>query len=252
MYQLAVVIPVYGQFDIAVATVKSLAMHATVPTLAIVVDDYSPNRPLDMAARYEAAVAGSEVSLLYHEHTRNFGISGSWNWGLMQANELEIPYSVAGNSDILFTHQWWFELQTALDNGYDLVGPITNAPGDQKSQNVDRYFPGYRITDEPVYLNKVAEYVRENHQGVRIETSINGFFMMGRREVWLRHTSAKKEVFSPKLRMLGSEYHLQKRLHQLGQKTGIVPGSFIFHYRSLSRGLARKGAQNAGFYRPTR
>lgn len=250
MSQLAVIFPVYGQFDYALDSLRTLARHANgLPTLAIVVDDFSPSRPANIQQEYLKAVAGSSVELLYHEHTRNFGISGSWNWGLLQANQREIPYTVAGNSDVLFTPKWWEPLIKALENGYSMVGPITNAPGDQKSQNVDRYFPGYRVTDDDRYLLKVADYVAEHHANKVIETSVNGFFMMAAREVWLRHTHERtRAVFSPKLRMLGSEYHLQKRLHSIGQKTGIVPSSFIFHYRSVSRGLSR-GAQNAGHFR---
>jgi hypothetical protein len=131
-----------------------------------------------------------------------------------------------------------------LSRSFNLVGPVTNAPGwnrdgriGEKRQNVFHYFPEYVVQDDPVYLSTVSSYLRANYQIEEVvESAINGFFLMAKTDTWWTGAYDSKNVFSPFFPMDGNEDELQARWLQLGRHIGYVPSSFIFHYRAVSRG----------------
>ena len=60
--------------------------------------------------------------------------------------------------------------------------------------------------------------------------------MLARTDVWWKGKFDKQYVFDPRKKMAGNEDELQKRWKRIGQRSGFVPSSFIFHYRSVTRG----------------
>lgn len=218
--------------------------------IAIVVDDGSK----DWTAAYEQeliAIAGSygkPIHLIHFE--KNGGLTRSWNYGLAKAEQLKAAYAIAGNNDIIFTPDWYQGLIEATAKGYSLIGPVSNAPGitAQGSQEVQRYIPNYRLSDNPEVLKQQSAYLRNKYKSVVKPTVINGFFQFARMECWIKGKYSKDYFYrpsnpfrkngkrNPTPLMTMNEDELQDRWHKLGMKSCIALDSFIFHYRSVTRG----------------
>jgi glycosyltransferase involved in cell wall biosynthesis len=173
----------------------------------------------------------------------NNGLTRSWNWGLQMAKSMGATYTIAGNSDILFSPHWHEGLIYNLENGYHLVGPVTNTPGptNRGRQKIHHFYPKYKVSDDAVEIAKVAEHLRETQEmAAAVRININGFFMMARTDVWWSGAYNQNVVFNPKHKMTFNEDELQRRWSKLKRKVGFVPRSFIFHYRAVSRGDRHK------------
>lgn len=242
--EIAVIIPVYNNYIYARRACLSLFKYSEIPCHALVVDDASPEfSQVDWSAWYKDL---PEEKITYYRFKANGGLTRSWNWGLQAARERGSRYAVCGNSDILFTPNWDVPLTYHADKSCALVGPVSNAPGmtNKGRQSVQKYFPGYRVTDDPEYLARVSAYLKRTYPKDTVVTgvSINGFFMLASTKTWWEGAFDEKHVFDPRKRMTGNEDELQRRWHRRKMRSGFVPTSFIFHYRSVSRGSRFRSA----------
>ena len=243
---ICVIVPVYGQLAYARRTLASLFAKSPWAT-AVVVDDASPDWNTDWLKGFDPA------KIKVYRYPKNGGLTRSWNAGFQLAKAFNPQYIVAGNADILFTAGWWRALLAAMAQGYDLVGPISNAPGvtaPRKSQHVSTYVSDYRVTDDPAYLDQVAARAYSTYvtSARVVEAPINGFFMMAETATWRKYSYSPELIFPPLITrmpsgrknrtplMTGQEDFLCARIRAAGGRTAIVPGSFIWHYRSVSRG----------------
>lgn len=226
--------------------------------LAIVVDDASRNWP----PRYETDLRllaekypGSGLHI--KRHTKPGGLTRSWNAGLSMAERLGVEYAIPANNDILFTPGWSDGLIRALASGYNLVGPVSNAPGvtAKGRQDVKKHLPEYELTDAGESLQRTAAALREKHSGKVLPSKVNGFFLMAAMSSWVKNKYSRTHFFRPVNRHMpsgrvnpdplncGNEDEWQSRAGKLGMKFGIALDSFIFHYRSVTRGSRHcKGA----------
>ena len=84
-----------------------------------------------------------------------------------------------------------------LDAGYDLVGPVTNAPGTEKLQDVRRYLKGYKPTDNYADLQNISGLLAQDYMGTVIQGPLNGFCMMVRMLTWWRTPTMRSTSSSP-------------------------------------------------------
>lgn len=245
---IAFILPLYGSFDYGRLAAQSF--FATTPEelnpILITLDDASPGYDQqDWSAWYAGLPRARCHHVRWHE---NAGLTRSWNFGLWLARELRMRYAVAGNSDVVMTPGWYAGLTSVLDQGLvDLAGPVTNAPGRTRqqppTQNVAAHLAGYELSDDPAVLAQQAELLRSLYPPAHvIVDNINGFFMMATVEKWWQGAFNPTFVFDPSRRMTGNEDELQRRWKRLGRKAGYVPSSFVFHYRSVTRGDSFKTA----------
>ncbi|AGA28660.1 putative glycosyltransferase [Singulisphaera acidiphila DSM 18658] len=244
--RIALVCPTYGQFDYAMRTIESFARHTEDP-LTIVVDDASPDWG---DPDWQEFLGADALPIVVHRFPENGGLTRSWNWGIHRAIMQGADYVIAGNSDILFCEGWQHGLIHALESGYALAGPLSNAPGRTATvkAHVANYVPGYRLTDDPAYLDSLSRTLQARYQGLVVEARVNGFFQMARAEVWLAGRFDEAHVYRPRNDlqpngmpnpdplMTSNEDELQNRWARLGWRFAVCPSSFIFHYRAVSRG----------------
>jgi glycosyltransferase involved in cell wall biosynthesis len=242
---IAFVCPTYGQFGYAIKAIRSFLRYTPNPT-AIVVDDASPGWE-DPAWR--AFLDSILPRRIVHRFPDNGGLTRSWNLGIRRALSSGVDYIIAGNSDILFCRGWYRGLIAALNSGYALAGPVSNAPGPTSLglADVTRYCREYVVTDECSYLDSLSEALQSRFRGQVAEARINGFFQMARGETWWDgrfddgHIYRPINIFSgdvpnPTPLMTYNEDELQARWAGKGWKSAVCPSSFIFHYRSATRG----------------
>jgi GT2 family glycosyltransferase len=245
MPELTIVLPTFGHFDFARRAAESLfAVTPQIDLQCLVVDDCSPDwDSVDWSA-------WPQDRLERHHFNEWAGLTRSWNWGLSRARELGSRYAVCTNSDILFTPGWFEPLRDAIEAGVSLAGPLSNAPGYLPTQDIERHLPGYRLTDDPAVLADYATALRARYPGnCHKPAHVNGFFMMAKTDVWWSGAFDAQHVFDPKHRLTGNEDELQTRWKKMNRACCYVPSSFIFHYRSVSRGFPKLG--NKGAFRPT-
>lgn len=251
VFQVAAVIPTFKHFEYAKRAVRSF-LEATPGSLAILVDDGSPDWPGDFVVR---TWADPKRFLIHRFPQNNQDLTRSWNKGLEMARDAGAIYTVVTNSDVMFIDGWWPSTQYALDNGCHLAGPITNAAGHRKQQSWKNYCVNPMVKDDVGYLIKVSSNIRKQHGN---KTSIdvrglNGFCMVARTDVWWDRPYGPTTPFDPRYKMEKNEDKLAARWRKLSRRISIVPGSFVFHYRGVSRGgLAIRGEQGKGHYRPKR
>ncbi|SIO66413.1 Glycosyltransferase, GT2 family [Singulisphaera sp. GP187] len=244
--RIALVCPTYGQFDYAMRTIESFSRHTADPW-TFVVDDASPDWG---DPNWQEFLGAGALPITVHRFPENGGLTRSWNWGIRTAVARGADYVIAGNSDILFCEGWHHGLIHALESGYALAGPITNAPGRtaMAQAHVATYYPGYQLTDDPAYLDFLSGELRTHYRNRVVEARVNGFFQMARAEVWLTGQFDEAHIYRPRNDfypsgapnptplMTFNEDELQNRWFHRGWRFAVCPSSFIFHYRAVSRG----------------
>jgi GT2 family glycosyltransferase len=240
--ELLFILPTYGHFAYARRCLESFVNHTPQDMYyVLVIDDGSP----DWFEQRTQDWPFLPVSYIHYTH--NLGLTRSWNHGLSLARRLGFEYTLCGNSDLLFTDGWYEPMKDALET-FDLVGPVTNAPGHASWQNVNHVYD-FQLSDDPQYLNKVALSLRGYKQPAVSCRFVNGFCLMAKTKTWWANAFDRDFVFDPKCRLTGNEDELQKRWNRRGCKIGFVPRSFVFHYRSVSRPQALSQPESTGAYR---
>ena len=250
MTRIGFICPTHREEDLHEYTSAALRsfFQTTSNGVAIVVDDASPGWEPIHASHLKglAEYAGQECFTFHYEEWG--GLTRSWNQGLRLARNFGCDYVICGNNDILFPAQWYKGLLHALQHGFSLVGPLSNAPGASKPQEVWRYYKDYEVDDSSLYLNGVQRYLAENYMGDVVEHAINGFFQMAHIDTWWEGAYDAEHVYRPRNDftskghknatpfMTLNEDELQGRWRKLGLKSAFVPSSFIFHYRAVTRG----------------
>lgn len=240
-----VVVPTYNHLDYGLAAARSL-LAADPRTAVYVVDDASPEWTDQTCADFQRL--GPADRIYVNRFPANGGLTRSWNHGLSVAREMGFPYAVCGNSDILASPNCMSRMIAALDS-FDLVGPVTNAPGRTcpDLQGVWSYFAD-EATDAEESRRRVAEQLAVQRHGHRLATKINGFFMLAKTETWWRGAFDADHVYDPKNHLIGNEDELQDRWKAAGLKSGLALDAYVYHYRSVSRktrltrGWARRSA----------
>jgi GT2 family glycosyltransferase len=239
---LCVIIPTYGHLDYAAAALESL-FRSTSRAWAILVDDASPDWELGYSSWVAPILERFADRLVIARYSANGGLTRSWNRGLQEARRRNATYACCTNSDVLFPAGWEAPLLAALDSTkLSLLGPVTNAPGPKpfRHQDVTRYFHGYRLTDDIDYLDEVARSLRGEHDRTVLPGAVNGFCMMARTDRWWGGAYSRHHVFDPRYPLTGNERELQRRWRDKGWRFGVAPGSFVFHYRAVTRGGRHK------------
>lgn len=263
MPEIAFICPTYNHFVYAHHAIASFFKYSPADSVCLLIDDASPEwEKIDWDAFYQGIPREKVVTLRSKE---NRGLTHSWNWGLRKARDLGAQFTIAGNSDILFTNGWEEPMVQALkaDTNIKMVGPLSNAAGitAKGKQDVARYYPKYKVTDDANYLNIVARFLKRRRPAGEIVPSasgVNGFFQMAATKTWWDNAFDLNNCYRPRNDynskghrnrtplMTLNEDELQKRWRANNANSGIVTRSFIFHYRAVSRGDRYK---KGGWYR---
>lgn len=224
--------PVYGQYNYARAAVESFLAH-TPSSVAVVIDDAHPDF-------YE--FCDPDWSVIYHKFPGHGGLTRSWNYGLILAREMNAEYAICSNDDVLFTPNWHEGPAAILqDSSVGLVGPLTNGPGrSNRRQGIWKHIPDYTPSDASDALADVSISLSRKYalsDSLPVGT-VNGFCMMARTKRWWEAAFDAKHVFNPGRRfaLTRSEKEIQSRIREFGWRNLVSLRSFVFHYRSVTRG----------------
>ena len=231
---LVMCLPVYGAFTYALSTLKSFMSAGWAASTVVVVDDCSPGDHEGFRCAVEQQVP--ESRLVYLRNSVNKGLTYAWNFGFRVALARGAGMYAPGNSDTLFAPRALQRLHgTLMTTGATLAGPVTNAPGHVKQQNVCRYLPTYVPSDDAA---KIAACEARLVAQPAIQCKLNGFFMMGNVLRLKACMYDERQLYDPGKPLKGNEDEMQARVHARGGVSVIVPDAFVFHYRSASRGLS--------------
>jgi GT2 family glycosyltransferase len=257
MDRLCVIIPTYGKFDYAAKAVTSAIESAfAVEAHVFLVDDASPDfHEKDATGEH---VPNSIIRSLAERYPRrlrlivnreNVGLTKTWNTGILAAiKNSTFSYICVTNSDVVFPKSYDIGMTSALkSNRLDLVGPVTNAPGTEENQYIKLYSDNYRGPDITA-IDVVQNELLAKHSTKVKDMTLNGFCMMAKTSTWANNMYTTDQPFrdsnpfnskgqpNPTPAMTLQEYELQARWHKLGLKSGVALSSYVFHYRSVTRG----------------
>jgi glycosyltransferase involved in cell wall biosynthesis len=176
--------PTYNATELHDYTLRSLHsfFRTTADGCAIVVDDGSAGWSDALCQELLATPLFSGQEIHLHHFPEWGGLTRSWNKGLELAHGLQVDYVCPSNNDIVFTEEWYAGLLHALEHGYALAGPVSNAPGTTAAGKAEvwRYLDDYQTNDDQAYLDKVSRRLRKRYLG-RVEAApVNGFFQIGK------------------------------------------------------------------------
>lgn len=242
--KILIVIPTYTQLDISRQCI--LTAQLTLPETAevLVVDDCSP----DWSDQFFLGLPFQDRLHVQRRLTPTRSMTSAWNDGMAFARKGRFDCVVLANSDLIFSHGWWEATQRALEKIPDrMTGPMTNAPGSRPEQDIRRLLPDYVANDSLFAVTDTQRKIEQLPTRNRIEDgAVNGFCITAMTDAWFAGAYSSKYVFNPKYPLAGNEDEWQKRVEKQGRQSGRVMGSFVFHYRGLSRGLV---GSTRGYYR---
>ena len=239
---IGVVIPTYGNLGYARRAVES-AFRSDESCKVAVIDDASP----DWDPRYfEEFYEKYPGRFFCHRYSENGGVTRSWEKGYEILTWVDCKHIVFGNSDLIFSKDSLSRMSYVLENTeIGLVGPLSNGPGKTtKNQDIFNWLKSYRPRDEYQHIDYVSDWLLENVPPSRelIISGLNGFCMMASVEKMEIVKNFRGTVFNPtyRYRMVRSEDELCSQLNKLKIEQAVVCSSFVFHYRSVTRGDAHK------------
>jgi glycosyltransferase involved in cell wall biosynthesis len=232
----AVIIPTYGEWPYVFKCLETLVRY-TSGYHCYVLDDCSP----DWKPEYEAEIRRIVPAehLHFERYAENRGLTAAWNHGLTLARDDGHEFAALVNSDTLFSPGWLLRTVEALAKA-DLIGPLTNAPSDSAHQDIRNYVRGYQLDDSHDALAELSDTLRRKYAGRQSAGTINGYWMAAKTATWWTNAFDATHVFDPKNRLTGNESEFEKRFRG---KIAAYHDTFIFHYRSVSRGLEHVDAQ---------
>jgi GT2 family glycosyltransferase len=244
-----VIVPSCGHFDFVYRTLVSLESTRNDELTGldyIVIDDASPDwETVDWNCFPRPDCRK------FHFDTHG-GLTRSWNHGLTLARAEGYRYAICANSDLVFSPGSVKHLVSALESDASLVGPLTNAPGHCPWQNVRPFLTGgeeWLIDDSIKSISSISTKLASCTIGP-IACPLNGFCLAARTDTWWLGAFDHAAVFNPAFPLNHNEAELQKRWYSLGLKSAMVPQSYVFHYRSVSRTDGLKGRVSEGAFRP--
>ena len=241
--EIGIIVPTFGHFDFALRAARS-AVEYTRGAAIILVDDASSDFTKQKWEKWPQLA-------VKHHFIKRKGLTRSWDFGIGKALALGCRWVCLANSDVLFTPGWAESIIAGLEAGCSLAGPLTNAPGHRRSQQVRRHLADYRLTDDPTYLADVARRLRDKYPAQTYWCEpINGFCMTARVEDFDKHRFDKEHFLDPRYALMKNEDNLIGRWRKLGLHSGIVPSAFVWHYRGVSRRSSVYGREGDGWYRP--
>ena len=232
----AVIIPTYGEFPYVFKCLETL-VRFTSDYHCYLLDDASPDWRADYEDEIRRIVPPDRLH--FERYPENRGLTAAWNHGLILAREHGHPYAALVNSDTLFSPGWLLRTIRALEQA-DLVGPLTNAPSDSRHQDIRNYLRSYKVDDSHDALCDVSHRLAQKYSGRTSTGTINGFWMAAKTDTWWANAFDATHVFDPKNRLTGNESEFQKRFKG---RIAACHDTFIFHYRSVSRGLENVDTQ---------
>jgi hypothetical protein len=245
--RVAFILPTRGAFDYAKAAAESF-LRACSDGVVYAIDDASPGGDLGLAQ--VGFGIDDPKRFRTHRFEEHDGLTRSWNLGLKWAREEGVEYTLCGNSDLLFSQSFLHPLLDAA-NGAAAVGPVSNAPGltAPSKQAVTAYLREYQLSDDQNDIDAVGFQLQSGRPRLPVKSPINGFCMLGRTQVWWDHAYDAKHVFNPANKMSRQESVWQglgpgADRNRPRPLTKVVPQSFVFHYRSVSR----EGAKRPGLW----
>lgn len=229
---IAGIIPTYGCFDYAELATKSF-LDSESESVAIIVDDCSPDWNEEWLSSFDKS------RIIVHRFNENKGLTRSWNWGIRKSSAINAKFVMVGNSDLLFPKNWFKPFESQFSLGWEFLGPLTNAPGNRPIQNIKKYLPEYTVSDTTESLENTMHKLSLLNIKPAIHGNINGFCMVGRPRSWRFYDMFDEERYP----MTHQESNFFSRVFKSGggSTVGVVTGSFIFHYRSVTKGLKRGG-----------
>jgi GT2 family glycosyltransferase/glycosyltransferase involved in cell wall biosynthesis len=223
-----VVIPVYGQVDLALRCIESvLQSTCKTPYQLIVIDDASPDP--DVFTRLTAYSSSHPFTLLQNSKNLGFPETCNWAFALNPTNDV-----VLLNSDTVVFGDWLDRL-SAITNSDASVGTVTPLT----SNGTIAGYPNWmteNTTNLEISSADLDTLAGELHRGVWVEAPTGvGFCMLFTRACLNEVGYFDAETFG---KGYGEENDFSQRALRLGWKQAITPSVFVHHEGGSSFGTS--------------
>lgn len=230
MNKVGIVIINFNSMNYLKITLESVySVKTDIPFSVGVIDNGSGSEERDACEAYVKEIKNRypEASISFFDAGKNLGFSGGNNIVIKEfLKEESISHICLLNSDVIVSDYW---LEYLLEKDCDVIGPVTNAAGNEQTIQID-----YEVEANESAVTSVNEYAQKRHicyQGYVTETDLVTFFAtIFKREV-IETIGLLDEQFYP-----GSyeddDYCV--RILRAGYKINIARDCFLHHFGSGS------------------
>jgi GT2 family glycosyltransferase len=223
----SIVIPVYNQHEMTEECIEAIRRNTDSGTYEIIIIDNGSDPALDIPHLGQHIMQDKNNPKGWHigesiiRNEQNLGFPFAVNQGIIEAKGDTI---ILLNNDVIVTPGWAERLRHYLDNGWGIIGPVTN------------YCAGLQRVILPVYenekeLNTEAAKWSEAHKGETEEvTFIIGFCMAFKKSLF-----DEIGLFDATLwPCSGEEIDFCFRARKAGYKVGFTKDVYLHHFGSVT------------------
>lgn len=230
MNKVGIVILNYNSMNYLPITLESLMIaRGNVPFVVGVIDNGSSPQERDACEQLvnQYIEKYTQQEFIFIDAGQNLGFSGGNNVVIKKFMEREdITHICLLNSDVIVTDFW---LDYLLEKDQDVIGPVTNAAGNEQTIQID--YTVENNTDAIYTANKYAEKRHECYSGYVVYSELVTFFATVIRKSVIETIGLLDEQFYP-----GSyeddDYCL--RILEAGYQIAIARDCFLHHFGSGS------------------
>lgn len=159
------------------------------------------------------------------------GVTDSWNRAYAFFKKKEYEACIVSNDDVHFSQDFWRCLVWGVSKkSYDLLVPVSNAPGSGREQRIQRFL---KVRPNPKNAEEIQQALFKKYHGNKKWTRcsyFNGFcFAFG--SSMKKFAFSKELLFNPVRKNRENEPDLIERIRKKGGKIGISRASYVFHWK---------------------
>jgi len=230
MSKVGIVILNFNSTDFLKVTLKSVLLAKGNTSYAVgVIDNGSEKNERDACESYvrQLATENPNVEIRFFDEGRNLGFSGGNNVVIKAfLEQKDITHLCLLNSDVIVTDFW---LDYLLEKNCDVIGPVTNAAGNEQTIQID-----YNAEPDENGIKLANDYARRRHESYRgyvVASELVTFFA----------TVIKREVIE-KIGLLDEQFYPGSyedddycvRILEAGYGISIARDCFLHHFGSGS------------------
>lgn len=248
---IGIVIASKNNWPYTIRTIQTALAH-TPDSFILIIDDASEEWQPDY---FDRLLSIDPKRIEINRFEKPGGLTRSWNYGVSRCRQLGMKYCVVANNDLAFSSDWFSPVRWVLDgpeipySDFRFAGPVSNAPGHSKAQDVRTMLPDYEVADSDEAIAETSNRLFGRKDAVETNR-LNGFCFAAKTSSFERNAiDAKRGIyFDHAIPLAGNEDAFFRRAVAAGATLLIAADSFVFHYRGVTRqgkgGLERGRASN--------
>lgn len=160
------------------------------------------------------------------------GLTDSWNMAYQFFYKSNYVNCIISNDDVRFPRNFSFRM-FAGSKKFNLIGPLSNSPGNGSYQKWGRYGSG--LKPHSYNVDQTQDALKGFHKAPFLEVPyLNGFCFTFSRSITKFACVPRLLLVNPKKTNVGNEGDLVRRIKARGGRIAICRTSYVFHWKQAT------------------